>query len=285
MLKCVLACEQVPPAFFKAVYAFGNQEEQPADAGLAGFGRDSSDMREYCSTTHGSLKQNSNKSASGISSVRLNVAQRPAICGPGRRGRFFFLTIKGDGLLREQIQQQARPLLIDPREIGDIAWSEVVEQGPQSGVSSAVVSHGLRAALATHLVYLSWCSQPWDHFIGETGTWVRPILDRTATVPVDVGLNAPVAGVMVHGPGLEVALQQFQFGNLQRLVARHHNVDDAILVLKEANRVAIKLGQCYQDQLKAFHFSNAGLPKFTAELSGFKTLHGAAMQLGRCPTR
>ena len=40
MVKCVLANEQVPSDFLKALYVFGEQENEPADVGLAGFGFD-----------------------------------------------------------------------------------------------------------------------------------------------------------------------------------------------------------------------------------------------------
>jgi hypothetical protein len=47
MLKCILAYEQVPPVFLKAVHGFGDQKGDPANGGLSSFGFQDGHSQSY----------------------------------------------------------------------------------------------------------------------------------------------------------------------------------------------------------------------------------------------
>lgn len=87
MLKCILTYEQVPPSFLKAVYAFGDQEGEPNDAGLAGFGFDSGYFRKYYCDSGGSAYDENNLWYLVRSVERAEVSETRQ-SSPGEPGRW-----------------------------------------------------------------------------------------------------------------------------------------------------------------------------------------------------
>jgi hypothetical protein len=155
MLKCVLANEQVPPDFLKALYAFGEQENKPTDVGLAGFGFDEGQFRRYRYRANAAPDEHQNDSClwylTRTAELR-NFNCRFPLRSPwtirqtavyhsfnSMTGRSFFLTIRGKGVFREEIWKY-KSLLADPLAGKDCTRKEVVARGWQT-------------ALATHLLY------------------------------------------------------------------------------------------------------------------------------------
>ena len=253
MLKCVLAYEQVPPAFLKVLYAFGEQEGEPNDVGLAGFGCDSAAPRTYPRLADGGRSDRTELETCQwylVRSVERGDEPEATTKQPWRTrqvavyhsfdfhtGRSFFLTIKANGLLREQIQQHCNTLLANP-------WTG------KGRSRNEMVAKALEIALATHLVNVSWCCRHWGEFINESRSYLRPILDRAATLPIDGDLGA-LAEDVESGQQQRVvfgwALRHFQFVDLQRLSSRHGRNTEAMLAVAEAEAVIKSMRRHFED--------------------------------------
>jgi hypothetical protein len=91
--------------------------------------------------------------------IRQTAVYRPF---SPRTGRSSFLTIKGNELFREQIQEQAGSPM-----------ARLPAGGRQT--RQQVVTTALRAALATYLIPFSWCTRPWVRSLRTLGArYVRP---------------------------------------------------------------------------------------------------------------
>jgi hypothetical protein len=288
MLKCILSHGQVPPAFLKAVYAFGGQEDEPNDSGLAGFRCDSTSSQSY--SYHADILQDRHESEdclwylvrsverSGDSDTATRWSWRIRQAAVyhsfnSRTGRSFFLTIKGN-TFREQIQEQASSLMFR------------VPAG-ESQIRQQVVAKALETALATHLMFLSWCTRPWGQFIEDSRSKVRPTLDRAGTIPVDQDIGVLAAGaeqgLLAGAPPHGAALKLFRFQDLQRLYNGHHNIHDAFLAMEEARRVMKGVRRYYEDKARTSWASSGGdrsIQRFASELRSFcGTLEAAKEQL------
>ncbi|KAF4810909.1 Serine/threonine-protein kinase ksp1 [Colletotrichum siamense] len=84
-------------------------------------------------------------------------------------GRSFWLTIKGNDLFKNRIRDTCHLL--------NIPSKTEVDEGD--------VSPYMKASLATHIVYLSWCDENWRSFINDLEAAVRKIVDPVNGALVD----------------------------------------------------------------------------------------------------
>ncbi|KAK4032595.1 hypothetical protein C8A01DRAFT_40957 [Parachaetomium inaequale] len=261
MLKCVLAYEQVPPAFLKAVYAFGDRPGDLADAGLASFGRHSRTYRghtEASENVHLScewyLVRSFEKRQGDVMHSRdwPWLPRQMAVYHSfnHENGRSFFLTIRGNGLFRKQIQAR-RSLLASPPVKGPHAQREAA----------------LQTALTTHLMYLSWCCRHWGQFIDDVRTMVWEFLIPTRTRPRALDREPEEVGT----PGLGAILTKITFRDLQNMNGHADYLRNALLNLTETGRI-VRSMTCVPfswARTPASTGSKASISRFSCELQSF----------------
>lgn len=251
MLKWILAYEEVPPDFLKAVYAFGEQEEEPTDAGLAGFGYDEGRLRRYHNWETASLDEHRYDSCQwylirtveksdfdyGSPSRSPWTIRQTAVYHSfnSLTGRSFFLTIRGNNEFRKQMWEH-KSLLVDPS-----AGKEKEEVFP-------IVR---QTAFATQLLYLSWFCRGWDEFIRHSRDEVRDLLRLNHIVvntkPEDVRseLEHGPKSVERADPRLGEILEKFSLGGLQRANAYSRRIRNALLALEETSNILRRIKNQY----------------------------------------
>jgi hypothetical protein len=287
MLKCVLAYEQVPPDFLKALYAFGDQEDEPIDAGLAGFGFDEGHFRRYRYGGDASPDEHQNDSCLWYL-MRTAELRNFNYSFPLRSpwtirqtavyhsfnsitGRSFFLTVRGNDLFREEIWKY-KSLLADPFAGKDCIRKEVVERGWQT-------------VLATHLFYQSWCCRRWDQLIRYSRNRVEWLLRHNHIVintkleDMDTELGYAPQRVQDAEPRLGEVLARFPLGGLQSTNLYSRRITNALLALEDTSKIMRRMHQHYEDR----HANTAGsmdsvggVSEFLREMDSFSETINAA---------
>lgn len=183
MFKIVCSYHQIDPSFLESVCTFG-ECDQPIDLCLAQF-REKDTLK--CHPQQRLELPNLGRSGREIRLSYLLRSVEYSEDGPQgvwgwqirqianyhsfdvESGRAFWLTIKGNELFQDRIQEV----------------SPFIEIPPKAEVDEGDVSPYLKATLATHIVYLSWCDENWRQFINEVEEDIRAIVSPANGVLLD----------------------------------------------------------------------------------------------------
>ncbi|KAK3331327.1 hypothetical protein B0H66DRAFT_528654 [Apodospora peruviana] len=180
-LKLILTFHQVDPFFLDHVFAFGRQQE-PLDACWTHF-KDHNTLDRH--DNHPSLAPLGRSGREVRHSFLLRLVERTQPGGdslwhwPIRQvaayhsfdlsnGRSIWITVKGNGVMRERIMQDTMDLPVFRRSMTD----------------ESIVAC-FNASLATHLIYFQWCGENWRWFIRDIEEEIREKCTLLRTAAID----------------------------------------------------------------------------------------------------
>nr|XP_036589065.1 uncharacterized protein CTRU02_01112 [Colletotrichum truncatum]KAF6800707.1 hypothetical protein CTRU02_01112 [Colletotrichum truncatum] len=188
MFKLICTYHQVSPSFLESAYTFGDYDDQ-IDLCLAHF--KAKDTLKFPSQEISELRR---LGRSGreirfsylLRSVEYSEDSMNGVWGWQIRqatnyhsfdvetGRAFWITVKGNDLFQDRIKRV----------------SPFIDIPPKTAVEEGDVSPYLKASLATHIVYLSWCDENWRQYINDVEEDVRKIVTPAGGVLVDDHIEA-----------------------------------------------------------------------------------------------
>ncbi|KAK3372080.1 hypothetical protein B0H63DRAFT_483814 [Podospora didyma] len=178
MLKLILTFHQVDPLFLDYIFTFGDQDE-PLDAGLSHFQRQDALTvpkrlpfiaelgRSGREIRHSFLLRSVERVPTATSwpwSIRQLAAYHSFDVV---NGRTVWITVKGNDVMQQRI-------------IDDTSDLPVLRAAFERDVPAS-----FEASLGTHLIYFQWCEENWRWFVRDMEDFIRDILGKAKTVPVD----------------------------------------------------------------------------------------------------